>query len=455
MVQTIRLLASALLLTAAGSLRAAVDGNHPAGLAAWEWFQEVRRTQGAAGRTFAFLLTPSVFDAAPPDLLDLRLYDSRGHEIPYALRVQRAENRQIDLPARGPFNQVAGTDRSKELTLELEGEGNTLEHNEVEIATDGKDFRRRVLLEGSDTGTSQSWRSLLEKAYVVEYDVAPRPIVLRTLHYPVSRYRYVRVHVFPDASNPGDTFKILKVTVRRTVQVPGRYLTLPAQLGPREAVRGDGGPASAWPIDFGGMTTLCERLSFDIADAQFVRPYRLEMANPDEIHQVIARGDWRRQPGGEVKPIEIEFPETRARRLRLVITDFANPPLNLIGVRYAAAARAIIFAGSDEWVWPLRLYYGNPQALAPEYDFAKNLPLTVTPPPVEFQLGSRTPNPSYQPPPKPLTERWPALVYVVLGAASAVLLGILTLLARLAMNRHDQGTSPSTAPPSPVPTMPL
>lgn len=424
--------------------------NSPPELAAWEWFQEARRADARPGRYYDFILTPMVFDGARPDLLDLRLYDSRGHEVPYALRVQRTENRPVELKARGPFNQVTGADRSVELTLELEGEANTLEHNELEVVTDGKNFRRRVVLEGSDTGTAQGWRALLEKAYVVEYDVSPKPIELRTLHYPVSRFRYLRVRVLPDASNADEPFKLLQATVRRTIQVPGRYLTLPTQLGPREAVRGDGGPGSAWMIDFGGETAPCERLSFDVTDSEFARPYRLEIANPDEVHQVLARGDWRRRPGGDWKPLEIEFPEVSARRLRLVITDFANPPLNLTGVRYTAPARQILFAHSDELVWPLRLYFGNPNALAPEYDFAKNLALAVEPAPVEIQLGPRMANPGYVKPVKPWTERWPGLVYLVLGAASAVLLVILILLARLAMIQQDREASTIAPPETPV-----
>jgi hypothetical protein len=44
------------------------------------------------------------------------------------------------------------------------------------------------------------------------------------------------------------------------------------------------------------------------------------------------------------------------------------------------------------------------------------------------------PNPDYVPEPKPLTERWPWLVYVVLATASVVLLVLLVLLGRKALN---------------------
>jgi hypothetical protein len=88
---------------------------------------------------------------------------------------------------------------------------------------------------------------------------------------------------------------------------------------------------------------------------------------------------------------------------------------------------------------PLQLYFGNPAADTADYDFARLLPATLAPPPVRVPSESAgvQDNPIYRPTPKPWTERWPWLVYVVLGIASLVLLGILTLLGRQAIARHD------------------
>jgi hypothetical protein len=117
------------------------------------------------------------------------------------------------------------------------------------------------------------------------------------------------------------------------------------------------------------------------------------------------------------------------------VTDQRNPPLNLTGAHYSAAARRVIFRPGDA-EGALRLYFGNPTAPAPGYEFARMLPSTLDPPPAEATLGPREKNPDYRPPPKPWTERYPWAVYVVLGAASAVLLALLGLLGREAIARH-------------------
>jgi hypothetical protein len=424
----------------AGSASGANKGSSP--LEEWAWYQELALPEGKEAAYYFFIVPPSVFDKALPSLDDLRLRDAEGKEIPYALRVRGGDVQQVVVPIRTQFNEVQGKapSRPAELSLELKGDDQP-EHNEIEVATSGTIFRRRVLVEGSNSGKPESWRPILDKA-LVYFEVEGKVVDLRKLNYPGKRYPFLKVEVFPDSGNPKDKPVIEKVTVRKTVHLTRKEVTLPAVLHPREAVRGEGGPGSAWLIDFDGLIVPCEQLSFDVAEEDFARPYRLEVANPDEPFRVVARGDWRRRPAGAHKPLVVEFPEVFARRFRLVITDHANPPLTIQGVRHSAPAREVLFAPPVSTGKPLRLYFGNPRADSPHYDFSRNLPETIRPAPVEVTLDGNTQrNPEYQPPPPTLTEQFPWLIYVVLGLACLTLLGILVALARRAVAQHD-ATSP-------------
>lgn len=122
-------------------------------LSAWQWYQDVPYpASGRAGGLADFLLTPSVFERARPDLADLRLYDSRGREVPYALRVRHARDERHSLPAR-QFNRVTNPDRSIEVTLDLgESPG---DHNEVRVDTSGSEFVRRLRIQGSDDAAGE------------------------------------------------------------------------------------------------------------------------------------------------------------------------------------------------------------------------------------------------------------------------------------------------------------
>ena len=132
------------------------------------------------------------------------------------------------------------------------------------------------------------------------------------------------------------------------------------------------------------------------------------------------------------------FTEVRASRLRLVITDYRNPPLNIMAVRYIAPVRQLVIPAETNLEKPLRVYFGNPKAEAPHYDFAGNLPPRLDPPPARAALGPRQENPVYTPLPPPLSERLPWLIYVVLGAIGLVLAALIFSVGCAAIAAHDQ-----------------
>jgi hypothetical protein len=68
------------------------------------------------------------------------------------------------------------------------------------------------------------------------------------------------------------------------------------------------------------------------------------------------------------------------------------------------------------------------------------LPLKIQPAPARAVLEAQLANPIYQPEPKPWTERWPWMIYLVLGFASVFLMGILFILAREALARSTPET---------------
>lgn len=420
-------------------------------LSNWQWYSAVSAPPQAPGRWVGFLLEPAQFDKARADLADLRLYDAQDREVPYALQVRTDKDQQQPLQAREFNRHVDPADGAVETTLDL-GPG-PIENQELRVETSGTNFRRRVRLEGSnDRDEPRKWGILLDKAYVLdfaahsEYDAqAPSPrVTVDRLHYPPSRFQYLRLRVYPDIGNPDDRPKLESVAVYHTERVAGEYVTRTAGLGPREARPTPDGPGSAWIIDLGGEGVPCQRLTLDVAGLGFVRPFRLETVEENGATSSVTAGELRRRAGSPDGPLTVEFSEITAHRLRLLVTDHRNPPLHVQEVKYTAAARTVIFPGDSHagaapkaGAAPLRLYLGNPQAAAPHYDFAANLPAVLQPAPQRVSLQPPVANPTYVPEPKPWTERWPWLVYTALTLAAVILLGILAALARAVIRRHD------------------
>lgn len=422
----------------------------------WQWMQELRLPDRRDGLYLLVPITPAVFSRSQDDLRDVRLTDAKGNRIPYVLRVMRPQRKQIDISARQYDAGANPQSRSYQVSLEL-GEASPPGHNEIEIHASGRNFRRRVEVAGADNEAFTDPQMLLEKkTYVVHYDVDGKTVELNRFRYDVKQFRHLRVRVYADATIDEEIPTITKVIVRRAIEVAGAFVTEPATLGVQEQVRGDGGPGSAWMIEFPEVSADLnkkgflpkvslpekrpwEKLTFVVDGVPSERPFRLQVANPGEPRQDITGAEWRWRKDGDQQLLEISFPEVIARRLRLVVTDFANDPLPIRSVEATRCVRNLVIEQSDvaKSALPLCLYTGNAQASPANYVLAQKLPVTLKPTPAAIDAGPVTVNPWYEPPPLALHERLPWLIYVVLGAASAVLAMILGFLARQASRRHD------------------
>lgn len=421
-------------LAFAGDPPQAPDSAVAESLAAWESFQEAPLAEEGDAQLFDFILTPDTFSHARTDLADLRLYDANGREVPYALRVRRPEDSTVAAKA-DPFNQVENADGSSQISLDLGEE--QIEHNEVDVKTPGTGFRRHVQVEGSSD--REEWKKVAEED-IVRFQAESKEFVDQTISYSTCRYRYVRITVHPDPQKDKGAVKISEVVVRRRVKVPGEFDTRGVSIGKRDPVRADGGHGSAWVIDLGGEDVPCDRILVEIADSEFHRNYHIEAAgrpNSGKPFETVGRGVWQRRAGEKKTDMVARFNEVRAARLKLVVTDDRNAPLQIRSVKVAAPVRAIIVERNAALASPLRLYFGNPKAEAPNYDFARNLPKPLDSPPARLVAGGRQANPMYAPEPLPLTERLPWLIYVLLGAAVAVLLALIASLARAAIVIND------------------
>ena len=390
------------------------------------------------------ILGRDVFAHARPDLADLRLYDTSGKTIPYALRYRRPQSVRERVPA-SEFNRAEPEEGPSELTLDLQRDD--IQYNEIKIVTSGGNFRRAIEVEGSEDG--KTWRKLVA-AHLIRFEHEKQKIDLDSLTFADSRFRYVRVRVQPDPNRvtfdrERDRFRITEVNVLRHVEDPGERLIQDGTLQPREPGRTYGTPGSVWIIDLGGDNVPCDRIEADIADSEFARDILIEAEYPTgplgqlRFTYVGMTGEslWQRKPGVPKKPLIATFGEVQTRRLRLRVTDHRNPPLSIRSIKFSAPARQVVFARPADEPGEPRLFFGNPLAELPVYDFARNLPTKLAPPPARSELKSAARNPDFVPPPQPFTERFPWLIYVVLSSVTVVLAGVIVSLSRAAISIHD------------------
>jgi hypothetical protein len=389
----------------------------PESLSAWPYYKEIPSRGGLAD----FVLDRDVLDKARPDQADLRLYDSAGREVPYALRIRREMDTHSLFTSREFNRAVEGTAAVVSCDLGAQPQ----EHNEAVISTNGNNFRRLAEVDGSPDGGQ--WFTLASQAILFRFTAGGRTVEQNSVSYPVSRYRYVRVRLERDAQVDRAAPEITGLGVLRQVRAKGETVRFESTLEPREADPYQGRPASIWRIDLGGRVPL-QGLWLNVGQPTFSRPFQLDIVDDPAAPVALASGDLIRRDENAAAPVEIDFGEQFARRLKLTVTDDRNPPLALESVTALSAARQVIFPTANGAV---RLYYGNPKGMAPHYDVpARIAAADAGVMPNRPILGTERPNPTYRPEPKPFSERSPWLVYIVLIGACAALAAILVNLAK-------------------------
>ena len=395
-------------------------------LSPWPYYVEVTPERTDAG-IYDLVVPLPVMDKARPDLADLRLFDANNREIPYGIRVRREVDEKREIPVR-LFNAGFAGPATGEVSVDL-GE-NPGEHNEIEIDTLGTNFRRQVAIEGSDS--AREWRTLVNDAVIFSFASQNAVAESQRVMYPTSRYRYLRVKVSRDQLTDRDTPSVTNVKVMMAVREKGSLSTWSVFVPSYQLLRNQGAHASAWILDLGARAP-CDRLALTIEDESFSRPFQVEAIDDDQNVRLLANGDLTRHAGDEPKPLVIVFDqEENVRKLRLQITDYSNPTLTINSIEASAPARQLVFELKEAPSQPLRLFFGNAGVSEPHYDFEKELPARLAKEPIHAGLGDVLANREYKPEPKPLTERVPWLIYVVLAASSIALAFILFSLARTA-----------------------
>jgi hypothetical protein len=401
-------------------------------LSQWPYYVELAPEQTGPG-VYDFVVPLPVMDKARPDLADLRLFDSANREIPYGIRIRREVDEKRDIPVR-LFNSGLAGPATSEVSVDL-GE-NPGEHNEIEIETRGTNFRRQVVIEGSDSG--RDWRTLSNNGVLFSFTSQNTVAESQRVTYPASRYRYLRVKVSRDQLTDDETPQVTSVKVMMAVREKGLLSSWSVPVPSYQLLRNQGAHASAWLIDLGARTP-CDRLTLEISDESFSRPFQVESVDDDQNVRLVATGDLTRHASDQPTPLVIIFnQEENVRKLRLQITDYSNPTLEIRGIAASAPARQLVFELKEPPSQPLRLFFGNANVTAPHYDFEKELPARLSKEPLHSSSGEVLANREYKPEPLPLTERVPWLIYVVLAASSVALGFVLYSLARTATRLKPQ-----------------
>ncbi len=348
---------------------------------------------------------------------DMRILNADGRECPYVkLRQQPVrEQRLVDalLLNRGT------ADGRQQCELDLGTERRF--HDTLRVQVHGTDYRLPVRVEGSSDRVR--WQVLRDTAYVLAF-AGEQPVLVDEVRYPRSDYRYLRLSV---PAEPGSELRgaILALNEEKA----GELRAWPhVSFAPR--VTADArGRMTVLDWDFGASGAGVQTVECTVADSVFHRAVEVYAAAGDgRPWQRLGTGSiWRDRAGRE--NLQVDFPETRERLLQVRIHHADDAPLTMTAAQTLGTPWHLRWerrAGEQYQLW-----YGNPSARVPEYDFGllQEAATTAT----VFTAGPEEQNPAWQAPARTVDEavqQRPWALYAALGLGVLVMGGLALRLLR-------------------------
>ena len=394
----------------AGAARADFDPE------AWRSSRDVKVVEGAAGEHARFALDDDVWDAAAgPGLEDLRLIRDETDDIGFAVYApEKAPIRTEERPAR-VLNMAKRGEEAAELTLDL-GETPPVA-NRIRLETPAPDFRCAVTIEGSDDG--KVWKTLRSDGAIFAFagDVARR---YTAVSFPDARMRYLRAIVAARAG--GKPIDLAGAVVLQEVEPGPPELPLLVERPVRSRTDTQVGQETRITLDLGARHLPVSKVAFATADENYSRRVRIEVGDTTKTLSEVGRGlifRYRTEQYQEER-VEVEFGEAFGRYVRVCIANGDDPPLAIADVTVSGRPRYVFFPFQEGRRY--RLFYGNPQARPPQYDYAEVFRHIDRRAAIEARLAEPRRNPRFiatktAPPPHPWVVRNQWVLYVVLAVA--------------------------------------
>jgi Protein of unknown function (DUF3999) len=320
----------------------------------------------------AVVLDRDVYDAARADLGDLRVTTAAqpGRLVPYVLdrgaaTARRATPRVID----------RGFTRGQVETATLDF-GARAWKREVGLSLSGDNFRRRVVVEGSDDALR--WQALTDTAYVF---AVPGPPAARyeSVAIPENEQRYMRVSVFHGDGDP-ERLEIRQIWASSAARREGPSRMFVAAMTREEDPRRR---ETLVTLDLGARHQPFRAIGVGVSDARFMRgvvvearrdpPRRRAGDEPKPPYWVtIGEGSLYRYDdhGHRTESLRLDV-AGRESHVRLRIRNGDDRPLDIQMVTVTNPVERLLFEASPRKSY--RLTYGAAGLGPPTFDLARTM----------------------------------------------------------------------------------
>jgi hypothetical protein len=376
------------------------------------YFKYQRPVQVNSAGQHYLIVDESVWKHARSDLGDLRIYAGEI-ETPYCFVVERGhrELQRTDVPLLQQ-STVAGR------TQFLIDMSQLTEYDQVDLKLATKNFVAHAHVEGQDDPHWQRWASLSDS---ILYDLSKEDLGgNHMLRLPRTTYKYLRVTI-DGAVTPQE---VQGATSEMGEEQPALWRDVSST--PKQEQEGED---TVFIFDAADNVPV-ERVMFVVPPTQpnFRRKLEIQNQNGDrlgsgEINRIhIVRGGQKIDSEDQSVDFSDNRQESGLKNIKVIIHNGDDPPLKLSRASLQQLERRLYFDAPARG--QLTLYYSDEKLEQPVYDYAKLFQPDKAA--AAAQLGLEESNAAYtgRPDDRPWSERHPAVLWIAIIAAVAVLGGV-------------------------------
>lgn len=373
---------------------------------------EYKREIGTVSSTWQRLALPNkLFSHAQPNLADLRIFGVVGRdtlEVPYLIKTldDKVTTTEVSLKTINTTSNASGFFYTFEVPSKAE-------INELHLNFEQKNFNWNVTLEGSND--NKEWFMVLSNYRILSIENASTNYNFSTLKFPLTKFLYFRIAVKAEKQPT-----LLDAEIYKIDTVKGVYNKVAAQS--YQIDNNKRSKETVLNISFDSPTPISYLKANVQQNVDFYRPIKIEYAT-DSFKTDRGMGyNYALLTEGTLSSLEdlvFNFKNTLATRLQIIIQNDDNAPLKFNGFEIKGNSYEML-ARFDNLKGKYALYYGNKQAVAPNYDldkFKAKIPAEMP----TANLGNEEKNPAYSVhKEKPLFEQ-KAWLWVLMAAIIALL----------------------------------
>jgi hypothetical protein len=356
------------------------------------------------------------YNHSKEDLSDLRVVDDNGKEVPYKLEILESTKELKRFEPR-LYNLSNIPNEYTEFYLDM---GENIEMiNKLHMVTPDKNFRRKVEILGSDD--NKRWFKIRDDAHIFNFHTDDYMAALTDLNFPDTKRRYLKIIIWNKQEKP---LEIERCWVYQEEVTKAQKEEYPFKIASR--IENEEKKRTEIILDVVYNNIPRDEITLDFASPGYYRSVCVSASTDAE--------NWRNLGSGviyrfnkENKNNVISLGETRERYLKILIYNQDDAPLKIDNISIKGNQQLIYFpAEKDKRYY---LFYGNPDAIKPIYEFVKLLPHTESKKSVMVQLGKEQVNEDFSRVEEVLEEDqqfiiWPMVAFVVVALGFLIMKSI-------------------------------